>query len=133
MNDPIKTIWEFLTEIGTDLYSLIASRAWCPEASPTWTNASPSVVYELVDDGEHGASADRTVLVAFRCYGGSAKTADARRTYDAMIDRFRACEGWTGTNGTILTAQRVSGIVGGREDGTEWPVCGATYLVTVSA
>lgn len=132
MTDSVRVIWEYLTTSDTALYAATGARIWSPEAPANWKNATPAIVYELLDE-ERQAEPRNTVTVGFRCYGGIRHDGkgyshdDARAIYRTLYDRLGGADGASTDSGTILMCVQTGGAQSYGEDETDWPVVECQY------
>lgn len=104
-----RTVWEWLTTTGTDLYTLCATRVW-HSAHPDiddWSNTTPGVVFFVTGakNGTNGQTDD--ITIDFRCYGGDRTYSAAQAVARALYSRLQAMGGTT-AGGYIHRAFRQS-------------------------
>ena len=104
MIDTNAVLLEWLKTAGTGLYTLVATRVYCPRLPVGFVNSAPALEVfrrggnSKIEHAEHAAS------FQIKCYGGSTNAGDAESVYQALYDRLHDTEGQDTTSGNIMAA-----------------------------
>lgn len=91
-----RTVWEWLTTTGTDLYTLCAGRVWHSSypQQEDWANDTPGVVFFVTGSGDTNGQTD-DITIDFRCYGGDRTYSAAQAVARALYSRLQTMGGTT--------------------------------------
>lgn len=132
--DSVQVVYEALTASGSDLHTLIGSRAYSPVAPhpSVWANANPAIVYRPLAESTNASGGLEFVEMQFRCYGGTGSYKDARTVYRALRDRLEHVGSRSLASGRIERAFLIWGRQEPLEPETGWPCHTAVYRLILS-
>jgi hypothetical protein len=128
VNDPIRIVFEFLTEPGTPLFEAVGNRVWCPVAPEGFDNTQPALIYHPDSEVPEAPVNVLANSLVFKCYGGAATFGSARVLAQALYDRLHGASGVT-ASGRIIRSRCVHMQQAGNEPETGYPVHIAQYQV----
>ena len=103
-----RTLWEFLTATGTDLYTLCATRVWHSQypLDSDWTADTAGIVFFVTNGAGPTNGQTDDITVEFRCHGADRTHTAAQAVARALWKRLQASGGSTTSGGKIDRAFR---------------------------
>ena len=120
MNDPIQIIYEFLTEEGTPLATLLGGRIWSPVVAAGFKNEDPAIVFHPSEESPEAPANVIANSIVFKCYGGAATFQSSRNVATQLYNRLHRARARTGT-GEIMLPRSTNMYQGGEDPDTGWP------------
>ena len=127
--DTAQIIYDYLTEIGTDLYEQCATRVWTPVAPNDWANAVPCIIFNEQSSGAHYSGATVRSLFNFKCYGGSSQYGNEASVFRYLFDRLHGATA-TVASGGIISSQLVSANQMAPEPDTQFHSYQCSFAIT---
>jgi len=129
MNDPIQIIYEYLSESGTALATLLGGRIWSPVVAAGFKNEEPAIVFHPSGESPEAPANVIANTIVFKCYGGDATFQSARDVAKALYDRLHRARAQT-TTGEIMLSRCTNMYQGGEDQDTGWPFQVAIFDIT---
>lgn len=107
MIDKPMVIYEYLSQIGTDLYGEVATRIWNGKAPSSWENENAALVFWISGGNSKYSGATNRATVNFRCYGGNSQPGNEITVFKYLFDLLNGRSAET-ISGKIVSAQLVS-------------------------
>lgn len=128
MNDPIQIIYEFLSEDGTALATLLEGRLWSPVVAAGFKNEAPAIVFHPSEESPEAPANVIANSIVFKCYGGASTFQSSRNVATQLYDRLHGARAQTET-GAIMMARCKNMFQGGEDPDTGWPFHVAIYEI----
>ncbi|MFH1719081.1 MAG: hypothetical protein ABIF19_17135 [Planctomycetota bacterium] len=122
---------EWLKTTATSLYTLVATRVYCPALPPGFTNTQAAL--EVMRRGGRSALGPTEHAPSFqiKCFGGTDSHAQAEAVYQALYDRLHGQEGHDVTSGNVMSAEEETIGQSLFDPVTKWPFVLTFWNVTM--
>ena len=132
MIDTAQVLYDYLTELGNPVRTLVATNCWTLQGEPVgWKNDSAAIAMQISETGQFSCRDWVEASVTFFFYGGTDNASDCFDIYAAVYDRLHGQQNKIGDNGTIVWAQQFSGDPDEIEPDSSYRRARANYIVTV--
>jgi hypothetical protein len=130
MIDTAKVLYNYLTELGNPVRTLIGENCWTLQNEPVgWNNGSAAIAMQISEAGMYSHPEWVEASVTFFFYGGTDNASDCYNIYAAVYDRLHGKQSQQTANGTIEWAQQISSDPDDIEPDSSYRRARATYQI----
>ena len=131
MIDTALVLYDYLTELGNPVRTLIGENCWTMQNEPVdWNNSSAAIGMQISEQGQFSCRDWVEASITFFCYGGTDNGADSFAIYSALYDRLHGIQNQIGDNGAIVWAQQFASDPDEIEPDSSIRRARANYIVT---